>query len=137
MPVACSSGEWAEWIENAKSEDRRVCLDTDEAGTLEVSTVFVGVDQGTTSRPQLFETMVFDHDENVHCMRYATWEEAWEGHQAIASRFIQGAIIESASLEVFQHNLNGLTCGNDRNFTCCSQSQQIAFVTRDDVGRSA
>ena len=46
-----------------------------------VSTVFLGIDHnfGSHDRPILFETMIFPAAE--YCVRYATWDEAEEGHQ--------------------------------------------------------
>lgn len=69
--------EWGRWME--KALDRRVALDT--IGDVEVSTVFLGLDHsfgGAT--PILFETMIFGGKHDGYEERYATRDEAVEGH---------------------------------------------------------
>ena len=70
--------QWARWFETA---DRRVAR-TDLPGGVEVSTVFLGLDHsfGLAKTPILFETMVFGGKYDQYEERYATWEEAEEGH---------------------------------------------------------
>ena len=58
----------------------------EKVGELFVSTVFLGIDHGwnRSNPPILFETMVFDPLNNEIeglTERYATWDEAYEGHQ--------------------------------------------------------
>jgi hypothetical protein len=59
-----------------------------QIGNVEVSTVFLTLDHGFGSGPPiLFETMVFDGSGNGQdCVRYATWDEAVEGHEKIVQR---------------------------------------------------
>lgn len=71
--------EWGEWFQSA---ERHVAHDF--VGRVEVSTVFLGMDHGwiPNQPPVLFETLVIGggiFDEAM--MRYATWDEAAEGHQ--------------------------------------------------------
>jgi hypothetical protein len=53
-----------------------------------VSTVFLGLNHNFArgGRPLLFESMVFDDfDNDERQERYATWDEAVEGHRAIVA----------------------------------------------------
>jgi len=46
-----------------------------------ISTVFLGIDHAFgRGEPILFETMIFGGEHNEYQERYATWEEAEEGH---------------------------------------------------------
>lgn len=75
--------QWAQWYEMPL---RRVAWDAIQGK--QISTIFLGLDYsfGHTNPPLLFETMIFD---SAHCWppedpyqeRYATWEEAMEGHK--------------------------------------------------------
>jgi hypothetical protein len=68
---------WGQWFEEA---DRHVALT--EQGDVRVSTVFLGLDHRVgPGPPLLFETMAFVGDEDEGCERYATWDEAEEGHK--------------------------------------------------------
>jgi hypothetical protein len=75
--------EWAQWFGTA---DRRVART--EVGDVEVSTVFLGTDHGFgySTRPILFETMVFGGELNLEQERYYTWDEAESGHAAMVAR---------------------------------------------------
>ena len=50
-----------------------------------VSTVFLGLDHNFSKGgpPILFETMIFGPKGEEMCKRYATWEEAEEGHAGL------------------------------------------------------
>jgi hypothetical protein len=74
---------WVQWFENDK---RRVAWD--EIDGVKVSTVFLGLDHnfGANSVPILFETMVFGGPMDGEADRYATWDEAVAGHQAMVDR---------------------------------------------------
>lgn len=78
-PVRCYSLlEWAKWFETA---DRHVAKDK-LPNDVKVSTVFLGLAHSFgDSGPILFETMVFGGDLDEEMERYATWEEAEEGHK--------------------------------------------------------
>jgi hypothetical protein len=86
---------WAKWFE---SEDHQVALDETPDGVI-VSTVFLGVDlnfrlryprrddepSGAGDRPLVFETKCFlgggvDREALDYERRYATWDEAIDGH---------------------------------------------------------
>jgi hypothetical protein len=78
--------EWARWYDKA---DRRVA---DWQGTVNgqdvrVSTVFLGIDHDFSKDgpPILFETMVFGGERDQEQERYATWEEAEDGHAKFVS----------------------------------------------------
>lgn len=86
--VACPDREkWSYWMFGAdEKETRRVALD--EVDGFEVSTVFIGIDNGFgyTDRPILFETMVFNAaGKSVSQRRYCTWDEAEAGHREVCA----------------------------------------------------
>lgn len=69
--------EWSKWCATAK----RHVGDT-KVGDIRVSTVFLGINHGWgEGEPILFETMIFGSEKmKDYCERYATWEEAEDGH---------------------------------------------------------
>jgi hypothetical protein len=79
---------WRQWC---KSADRSVALT--QVGDAEVSTIFLGLDHNVSGEgmPVLFETMAFHgRGETRHALddltyRYATWEEAEQGHAAVVA----------------------------------------------------
>lgn len=74
---------WAMFYEDF--ENRRVAT-TDFMNGVQVSTVFLGHDHSLGgSIPLVFETMTFGEEEEV-CNRYATWNEAVEGHEREVER---------------------------------------------------
>jgi hypothetical protein len=82
--------EWAEMFEDT---ERRIVAQTDLPGGCWVSTVLLGLDHNFMdpgNPPIIFETMVFASRENMadlDCRRYATKEEAQEGHAAAVTRW--------------------------------------------------
>ena len=78
--------EWAEWYETA-NEVRRVAKTTLENET-EISTVFLGIDHSfsDTGPPIIFETMIFGGPLDQEMDRYATWDQAVAGHEAMVER---------------------------------------------------
>jgi hypothetical protein len=75
---------WGRWLEMA---NRSVADET--VGDVRISTVFLGLDHGFGARrPILFETMVFGGPLDQECERYATWDEAEEGHRIMRARVI-------------------------------------------------
>ena len=85
--VPCSDiGEWADWLEKA---ERHVADDT--INGVRVSTVFLGINhQFGDGPPLLFETMVCGGDLDGEQERYATWDEAEAGHEAMCERVRKG-----------------------------------------------
>jgi hypothetical protein len=77
---------WSRWYHTAN----RVVAHTPISGGM-VSTVFLGLDHGfTISRPPLlWETMVFPNGSwlDEFCQRYASYDDAVEGHAAIVARW--------------------------------------------------
>jgi len=70
--------KWGRWHQNV--DNRRVNNST--IGDANVSTVFLGLDHGTRNgEVLLFETMIFGGEHDQEQWRYATWEEAQEGHK--------------------------------------------------------
>ena len=74
---------WGAWMQEA---DRRVGFDI--VGPMHISTVFLGLDHNFTDRgpPILFETMIFDGNEDSFQRRYSTWDQAEHGHR-VAVRY--------------------------------------------------
>lgn len=75
---------WALWMDEA---DRRVAMDELPNGYI-VSTVFLGINHGWIT-PLWFETMVFYQDNllDFDMERYATWDEATEGHKIMVNKY--------------------------------------------------
>jgi len=75
--------EWAKWFETT---DRHVGNDT--INGYRISTVFLGLDHNFgVGAPLLFETMVFGDDDEEDMERYATYEEAEEGHKRFVEKY--------------------------------------------------
>lgn len=63
-----------------ESDTTPVVARTELQGIL-ISTVFLGIDhQFLKGPPILFETMIFNHANNVYQRRYSTWAQAESGH---------------------------------------------------------
>ena len=78
-PIQVSLLEWAMWLDNTFHE--RI-VDKDLVNGKKVSTVFLGLDHSyEKDQIHIFETMVFEGRNDIYCERYATWEQAEEGHQ--------------------------------------------------------
>ena len=74
--------KWARWLDSA---ERHVKLT--EQDDVRVSTVFLGIDHSwDDDRPILFETMVFIDGDGGEMDRYATWDEAVEGHDRMVAK---------------------------------------------------
>lgn len=89
--VPCDLKTWSEMFEDIS---RRRVAET-EIGDYWVSTVLLGLthDFGDNGEPLIFETMVFagkDARED-YCTRYATWDEALEGHEK-ATQWVRDGI---------------------------------------------
>ena len=79
--------EWARWLETAERH-----IGDDTINGKRVSTVFLGIDHNFSfsGPPLLFETMVFGDDgrgDEEEIERYATYEEAEEGHKRIVKKY--------------------------------------------------
>ena len=83
-PVACADLlVWGRWIED---NDRQVAEDfvTFKDVTVRVSTVFLGLDHNFGDGPPiLYETMVFEGENDQDQYRYGSREEALAGHEAV------------------------------------------------------
>lgn len=83
VPVPCVDlREWGQWFE--VHENRRVARTMIGERGIVVSTVFLGLDHnfGESDVPLLFETMIFDtDDEDEYQVRTATWDEAEKAHE--------------------------------------------------------
>ncbi len=104
--------------------NRRVAFD--QIGTIEVSTVFLGLDhdfsyvrqgEGPNPNPIVFETMAFNMPGGDRpCFRYRTWEEAEAGHNAFV-----------ATLTVRQRE-NGVDCSGI-SIRGCTENTTIVLPT--------
>lgn len=71
---------WSYWFEN--SDNRRIAYNDFRNGDF-VSTVFLGLDHGWGHKLQIFETMSYFDGDWQDQRRYATKEEALEGHYEV------------------------------------------------------
>ena len=96
VAIPCTRNGWAVWMEN--NPDRRVAYT--ELGSISISTVFLGLDHAVSpfmrisldeggtmlmsEVPEIFETLVRALQLGpmwLHMERYATWDQAVEGHE--------------------------------------------------------
>ena len=88
--VPVSIDVWSAWFVTA---DRKVALTVINPEE-EVSTVFWGMDHNCSGgSPILFETMVVGGPEDANCIRYHTWDEAFEGHWKTVNRLTGGNLV--------------------------------------------
>jgi hypothetical protein len=87
VTARCNMAEFAYYLEN----HNRIVKVTEVAPDVIVSTVFLGLDHSFSaqSQPVLFETMIFGGVRDEEQLRYRTWDEAVEGHDAIVASFRQ------------------------------------------------
>jgi len=85
-PVEATNEQWFEFRQNNFS--KCIVAKTQINDHVEVSTVFIGMDQavGTRELPVLFESMVFTDDQGGECHRYCSWDDAEAGHNALVKR---------------------------------------------------
>lgn len=78
--------EWAKALDDI--EHRRVGITKFSDGTT-ISTVFLGLDHGLSRRrPLLFEGLVQFKDGGDEQDRYATWQEALDGHRKLVELYL-------------------------------------------------
>jgi hypothetical protein len=76
---------WGRWLQEADRIVRRSVLE----GGVVISTVFLGLDHDMGGEgPKLFETMILGGPEKNARRRYATWDEAEDGHIEMLKRAI-------------------------------------------------
>jgi hypothetical protein len=86
VPMA-NSIDWAKWLLDTDRIVAREDLKTKSGEEIMISTVFLGVDYNFGRKPPLlFETLVFGGELEGEMVRYATWEEAEEGHKIMTKR---------------------------------------------------
>ena len=79
-----------EWAERLNPEYQRVELT--KVGDATISTVWLGLNHNYgDGAPLIFETLVFDGALDGNMMRYATIDEAREGHQQMVNE-VMGSI---------------------------------------------
>lgn len=79
-----------EWCKDFEDTESRRIGQTDLWWGAHVSTVWLGIDHSFgAGRPQIFETMIFygGRGGEIYMKRYATAEEALEGHNETVRRF--------------------------------------------------
>jgi hypothetical protein len=84
-PRPVAPHEWVVWYAAADQHVRLTELHNPTAGMVCISTVFLGLDHNRSDAgpPILFESIIFDGQRNEKRIRYATWDEAVAGHQAL------------------------------------------------------
>lgn len=72
--------EYSMWYKNHEPE---CVVGKTHLNGIEISTVFLGFDQslGNSTKPDLFETMIFGGEHDGFKKRYATWIGAEAGHK--------------------------------------------------------
>ena len=87
-PVTCGMEEFADFI---KDPSKKI-VGQFEIDEYQVSTVFLGLDHGFGSeKPILFETMIFGgKQKSEYCTRYATYQEAVDGHNDLVLKIMDG-----------------------------------------------
>lgn len=94
-PVRCLDVlAWAEWMWGSGGSDERRRIALDHVGSIDVSTVFLGIDHGFRGGgPVLFETMIFGGRLDGWQRRYSTRAEALVGHaEAVALASAMGGL---------------------------------------------
>jgi len=99
-PVECGLFEWAEFFET----ERRFIKYT-EMPLCRVSTIFIGLDQSVlwgpgSKRPILFESMIRGGSLDGEQWRYATYEEAEEGHKQLCGMAGKATQSHAASIMI-------------------------------------
>jgi hypothetical protein len=97
-----SKVSYEEWLEIFHSKDKFLARDvldkTSPWGAIEVSTVWIGLSWLDEDPPLVFETMVFPLEDDASrwselgCWRWATFDAAHEGHQAIIDGIRSGEV---------------------------------------------
>lgn len=91
-PVKVDVVEWSQWFSTADRTVARLTVDD-----ISVLTVFLGLDHSLDSRPPgLFETVVFGGKHDGFMERYATWEEAEQGHKKIVEMVWSAALVDAS-----------------------------------------
>jgi hypothetical protein len=81
---------WQAWLAAARERDEHVVAKTQVSASLEVSTVFMGIDHALGDGPPggapvVFETTVFQGGKPGRKQRYSTWDQALQGHQGMVA----------------------------------------------------
>lgn len=81
---------WQTWMSAAQGDGRRIVAQSQISRRVNISTVFVGLDQGPAGspgfdRPALFESAVFEDGQIAQTRYYADWQEAEAGHAALVA----------------------------------------------------
>jgi hypothetical protein len=82
-PIPCADLiTWAQWFATTERTTERTVGRTVLPDGTRISTVFIGIDHRFDDHgpPLLFETMIFGGAQDGYQERYATWDEAVEGH---------------------------------------------------------
>lgn len=93
----CTLMEWAEQFEYLSCHNKKH-VGNDIINGKHVSTVWLGTDHNFLREinggpPLLFETMVFgDEGRDIYLERYATWDQAFEGHKRAIEWVNEGCV---------------------------------------------
>ncbi len=87
---------WAKWFETAEWH----VAETRISPAVRVSTIFLGLDHNFgRGAPLLFESMVFGGPLDGESDRYATWDEAADGHAALVAKTQDASLTPTAEPE--------------------------------------
>lgn len=75
-----------------RDKEKRKVAHTEIDKDCHVSTVFLCIDHGWNGEVALFETMVFGGPHDGWMDRYATWDEAVEGHAKVVRQINSGEL---------------------------------------------
>ena len=89
-----------EWAVLFRSSERFVKKTILEEHRIEISTVWIGIGWGVEEPPMIYETMAFPMAKDtgdtewleMGCWRWATREDAIEGHDRIVSGVVSGSL---------------------------------------------
>ncbi len=103
IPVECGLFEWAEFVETNGRHIKKT-----QFPSVWISTVFLGIDHRLNfylkeeeEPPILFESMIFGGQYNDYQSRYATYQEAEEGHEELCEMVEKGIQEKSANIMVW------------------------------------
>lgn len=97
-PVESNLFEYCAW----SVDFNKMIVEKTKIGDIEVSTVFLGLDHSFSPEktgPILFETMIFGGEAEGYQERYATYEEAEQGHKKACDMVLGMFSIETEILK--------------------------------------
>jgi hypothetical protein len=79
LPIKADIKDYIKW--DLKNHEKRI-VKQENINDVRVSTVFLGLDMGYTSKfPLLWETMIFNGEHDQYQEKYTSYKNALEGHK--------------------------------------------------------